>query len=83
MFFVKPVNISSVNRFRSYVIAALVSFWLCVFTFFLAPIWLCVVLFLAHLASLCLAVSDGYTLLAFLLVSKDQAGEGEAVPHVK
>ncbi len=83
MFFLKPVNISSVNRFRTFVVAALVTFWLCVFTFFLAPVWLCAVLFLAHIASVCLAVSDGYTLLAFLLVPKDGAGEGDDLPGIK
>lgn len=82
MFFLKPVNISSVNRFRTFVVASLVSFWVTAASFFLAPIWAFLGLFVVHVVCVYLAVTDGYTLLAFLLVPKDQReGEGDDAGH--
>lgn len=81
MFFLKPVNISSVNRFRTFVVAALVSFWVAASSFFFAPIWAFLGLFVVHVVCVYLAVSDGYTLLAFLLVPKDRVGEGDDAGH--
>lgn len=76
MYFLKPVNILAVTRFRLYVVAALVTFWACFFAFFYAPMWAFFVAAGLHLISLILAVNQGYKLLVFLFLSK----EGEGVP---
>lgn len=81
MFFLKPVNILTVARFRLYVVAALATFWSFFFSFFLAPLWASGVLAIIHLIALVLAVSQGYRLMAYVFLSK--AGEGDSAPRVK
>lgn len=73
MFFLKPVNISSVTHCKYLLVAALVSFWASFLSFFLEPLPLTILLFAAHVAILYLLVGQTYKLLVFLVLS----GEGE------
>lgn len=77
MYFLKPVNILTVTRFRVYVVAALATFWACFFAFFYAPMWTFFVGAGLHVLSLILAVSQGYKLLVFIFLSRE--GEGGSV----
>ena len=74
MYFLKPVNISSVTRCKFLSVLALVLFWLFFFSFFLAPLWISSVLFVLHVVVLYLLVSCCFRLLAYLCLS--QGGEG-------
>ena len=74
MYFLKPVNILAVTRFRLYVAASLATSWGCFFAFFYVPMWAFFVVAAVHLISLILAVNQGYKLLVFLFLSKE--GEG-------
>ena len=76
MYFLRPVNISTVTRLRFFVIAALVTFWATFFTFFYAPIWGFIVAAILHLMALSLAISYGYKLCVFVFLSR----EGEGAP---
>lgn len=76
MYFLRPVNILTVTRFRFCVVAALVTFWATFFTFFYAPMWGFIVSAILHLMALFLAVSYGYKLCVFVFLSK----EGEGAP---
>ena len=78
MYFLKPVNILAVTRFRLYVAASLATFWACFFDFFYMPMWVFFVVAAVHLISLILAVNQGYKLLVFLFLTKE--GEGASVP---
>lgn len=74
MFFLKPVNISSVERCKYLVIVALVTFWAALLAFFLASIWVFVALVAVHVITLYLTVTQCHRLMVFLFLSR--VGEG-------
>lgn len=74
MFFLKPVNISSVERCKYLVIVSLGSFWAALLSFFLAPIWAFIALVAVHVIAIYLTVIHCHRLMVFLFLSK--AGEG-------
>lgn len=74
MYFVKPVNISSVTRCKALAGLALFLFWAFFFSFFLAPLWLSAVLLVLHVLVVYLLVSALFKLLVYLVLSA--AGEG-------
>lgn len=77
MFFLKPVNISSVTRCKYLAVSSLATFWISVFMFFFASGWMFLLFIAAHAVSLYLLVSHAYRLLSFIVLSL--GGEG-AVP---
>lgn len=74
MYFVKPVNISSVTRCKILAGLALFLFWAFFFSFFLAPLWISAVLLVLHVLVVYLFVTALFKLLAYLVLSA--AGEG-------
>lgn len=70
MYFLKPENISSVERCKQLVVFALVTFWAAFLAFFLAPIWGFAVLVAVHAITLYLAVTHWHRLMVFLFLSR-------------
>lgn len=74
MYFLKPENISSVERCKQLVVFALVTFWAAFLAFFLAPIWGFAVLAVVHAITLYLAVTHWHRLMVFIFLFR--SGEG-------
>lgn len=81
MYFLKPLNILTVTRFKLFAVSALVTFWAFFFSFFLAPIWATAICALLHLLTLLLAFHQGYKLLVYLFLSQQEGGD--SAPRVK
>lgn len=74
MYFLKPVNTSSVARCKYLVVVALATFWFSLAAFFLAPLSAFVVVLAIHLIASCLSVTQCYRVLMYLVLA--QGGEG-------
>lgn len=81
MYFIKPVNISIVERCKFLVIAALATFWASLVAFFLAPMLAFIILLAVHAVALYLACTQCYRVLMFLFLSKDGEGASRAAAN--
>lgn len=77
MYLVKPANISTVTRFKRYVVFALVTFWATFFSFFFLPVWSFLICAVVHVLFLILSLDLLCKTLVYLLLA---VGEGGSCP---